>query len=555
MADKVVLEAEIKSNIKAVSKETKELTNDFGAFGITIGGIKDKFKDMGKIMMNGFKQIHFQAKLVRVGLSKMFSGQVRSGAKTLFKVIKTGIAATGIGLLVIAFGSLIAYVTNTKKGAEALEKTLKTLGAAVSIITDRIAKFGGAVVKFFKRDFKGAAEDAKAAVSGIVKELKEEVTATLKVVDANQKLRDAQRALNVETAQSVADIEKLKLVAEDITKTYAERETAATQAFEKETELENKRIKLAEQAVALEAERHRIMGKDGVMAQDLDTLAEAEIALANVRQESAGRQISLQNFLNSLRETEKAEIQADKDKEKADEDAAWAKKMEDNKKWNEEQQKMRELNAEAAKVGLERIQDETDEELKIRIEGAKKEIAAEKAVVETKKAIRDANVSNIEAGINLVKNLAGENEAVQAASIVAENAVGIAKTIISTQASNATAIAEGAALAIPSAGASVIAASALVASNNIAAGISIAASAAATAKGLSQLGAGGGGGGGKAPSGGGGASPQIPAPQMMSGEFQLGGGIKPEPVKAFVVTDEMTSSQNQLANIRRRATI
>ena len=49
---------------------------------------------------------------------------------------------------------------------------------------------------------------------------------------------------------------------------------------------------------------------------------------------------------------------------------------------------------------------------------------------------------------------------------------------------------------------------------------------------------------------------QSPAPQMMSGAFELGGGIpEPEPIKAFVVTDEMTNSQDQLANIRRRATI
>ena len=64
--------------------------------------------------------------------------------------------------------------------------------------------------------------------------------------------------------------------------------------------------------------------------------------------------------------------------------------------------------------------------------------------------------------------------------------------------------------------------------------------------------------GGKADSsggGGGGMEAQTPAPQMMSGAFQLGGGIEPEPAKAYVVTDEMTNSQNQLANIRRRATI
>jgi len=47
----------------------------------------------------------------------------------------------------------------------------------------------------------------------------------------------------------------------------------------------------------------------------------------------------------------------------------------------------------------------------------------------------------------------------------------------------------------------------------------------------------------------------TPAPQMMSGAFELSGGVEPEAMRAYVVTDEMTNSQNQLANIRRRATI
>jgi hypothetical protein len=58
--------------------------------------------------------------------------------------------------------------------------------------------------------------------------------------------------------------------------------------------------------------------------------------------------------------------------------------------------------------------------------------------------------------------------------------------------------------------------------------------------------------------GGGGSTPPAevtPAPQMVSGSFDLTNVQEPEPLKAFVVTDEMTSSQDQLANIRRRATI
>ena len=59
----------------------------------------------------------------------------------------------------------------------------------------------------------------------------------------------------------------------------------------------------------------------------------------------------------------------------------------------------------------------------------------------------------------------------------------------------------------------------------------------------------GGGGGGTI------TAAATPAPQMMSGAFELSGGVAPEAMKAYVVTDEMTNSQNQLANIRRRATI
>ena len=59
----------------------------------------------------------------------------------------------------------------------------------------------------------------------------------------------------------------------------------------------------------------------------------------------------------------------------------------------------------------------------------------------------------------------------------------------------------------------------------------------------------GDGGGGDEPP----APPEMAAPNV--GAFELSGAVEQEPVRAFVVTDEMTSSQTQLANIRRRATI
>ena len=42
---------------------------------------------------------------------------------------------------------------------------------------------------------------------------------------------------------------------------------------------------------------------------------------------------------------------------------------------------------------------------------------------------------------------------------------------------------------------------------------------------------------------------------MMSGAFELTGGVEADPLQAFVVSDDITDSQNGLAVIRRRATI
>ncbi len=74
----------------------------------------------------------------------------------------------------------------------------------------------------------------------------------------------------------------------------------------------------------------------------------------------------------------------------------------------------------------------------------------------------------------------------------------------------------------------------------------------AVASAKQALGAAGGGGG----SGGSISAPSAaPRTTVASGAFTLGEGEAPEPVQAFVVTDDMTNNQNKLANIRRRATI
>jgi hypothetical protein len=189
------------------------------------------------------------------------------------------------------------------------------------------------------------------------------------------------------------------------------------------------------------------------------------------------------------------------------------------------------------------------------------ELDAFVTLAETKMAIRDADFENASAGINLISKLFEGNKKVQAASLIAENALAIAKTIIATKASNQAARASGTALSIASAGASVVTAEALVLRNNIGAGISIAGIIAATGKGLSALKAGGaptgGDTGGNTGGGGGGGNSVMSANFNVVGNSGLNqlGQLQQRPTKAYVVSGDMSTAQSLDRNRIENATL
>ena len=120
-----------------------------------------------------------------------------------------------------------------------------------------------------------------------------------------------------------------------------------------------------------------------------------------------------------------------------------------------------------------------------------------------------------------LSTLAGENKALAVASAVIDTYVGANK-----------ALAQGGALGF-------ISAAAVIASglNNVRTILSTEVA--------------GESGGGSAPT----TNSQTPAPQMLSGKFELGNVQEQQPIQAYVVTDNLTDNQNKLAYIRRRATI
>lgn len=183
-----------------------------------------------------------------------------------------------------------------------------------------------------------------------------------------------------------------------------------------------------------------------------------------------------------------------------------------------------------------------------KIETDKVIIEQEKAVAEAKNAIQNAQLDNVSKGISLLQGLGIKNKAIQKGLVIAENAAGIAKTIINTMAANAKAIA-----ASPLTGGQPF-----VTANTISAGIGVATSIAATAKALSSLGGGDGGGGGASlPSAGGGAAPQFNVVGQ-GGANQIAESMsnrQSQPIKAYVVGQDVTTSQSLNRSIVNNATL
>jgi len=518
MADKTV-SLEIKSNIGATAKDAGELANEFKFMGVSLNDIKG-------------------------GFTKLTSTAAKS-----FSSIKAGLISTGIGAFVVAVGSLVTYFTQTKRGAELLETTLAGLGAAFNVIVDRVSKFGDGIVKLFKGDTKGALEDVKGTFKDIGEEIVNDTKQALALKDAFQKLRDSNRDLNVETAKRRSEIEELKLIAEDVTKSEEERLEAAEKAFDIENELLDKRIANAEEELRIQKEENAL-GES--KAEDLDKEADLEINLFNIKQESITKQIELNNKINGIkREAEAKELQALKDLQAADKE-----RMGTLEKLPVRTQETNDQIIQSDAELTEQILGNTDKQVLSLKDLEDFKIHAAQQALDIGLTVLDTEMSSLESSYQKERQLAEKNggdleaidqkfEKKRKRLAKQQKAFKVAQALVNTYTS-ATAAYNQAMDGIP-APAGLIAAP-------IAAGLSVAAGLANVRQILKQDtggGAGGGGGGG-----GGGMGGGQPAPDMQSGKFELSAPAQEqEPVKAFVVTDDVTQGQDKLSTIRRNAVI
>ena len=100
------------------------------------------------------------------GLRKLGGGL--KTAATGFKTLRGAVFATGIGALLIAITSLVAYFKRTERGAQQLRKITATLGAVMDKLVDVVIKLGEGIFNAFTNPKKALTDFAQALKENII---------------------------------------------------------------------------------------------------------------------------------------------------------------------------------------------------------------------------------------------------------------------------------------------------------------------------------------------------------------------------------------------------
>jgi hypothetical protein len=306
-----------------------------------------------------------KAKAAQEGLTNAhnIAKSAMMGNISVLKLLKIAMASTGIGLLLLAFGGLISYLTKTQEGIDWVSQKTKGLQTVFAVLTDKLSDVGEAIFKAFDNpkqaikdliDLIGVnllnrakaflviwegiknadqkkvrdgilqlatgIEDAAGKAKALVREMNEVRKTAEGIEKENIRIRDAERDLNTERAKSRAILAELRLISSDTTKSTAERAAAARKAMEIELALDAKRQKLQQDKIDnIRAEQDLTKN----LTADNDKLAEAVQAQAEMASESLILQKKLQSELNNIqKEGANAAAKADADRKAREEQEA-----------------------------------------------------------------------------------------------------------------------------------------------------------------------------------------------------------------------------------------
>jgi len=513
MADKTMT-FEIDSNIKSVTKDVEKLDK---ATDKASGG----FKKMGTAV----KGIGTALKAAGIGLVVALLAKLGEVFSKNQKVLDT--FNTAMTALSIAFNDLFSFIDNNigtitgyfKELFENPKEKIIELGKAITEglynrfieLLDVFGLVGKSLIQLIKGDFSEALETIKQAgketvdVFTGVDESFEKVSET--ITTYTKKTLNQAKAITATTkaaelaavefaklnAQYLKDAEIQRQIRDDETKTFEER-------IEANKELDKilaEQQKAQKEQIQLQINAAQAQYNINASQENLIALEQEKVAMLELEETITG-QLSEQKTNQVALEKELLETQ-------------------------------NELRAEGL-TGIERELEELEAAYKLKLDMARKSGVDTTAITEQYERQKTLLIAE-----NTSNQLGAYSELAGALGALAgdNKELAIAQAVMDTYAGANKAFAEGGTLGFVT-GAAII------------------------AQGLANVQSimntqvpGGGGGGGSAPN----VASAQPAPQMMSGSFELSNTAAPEPMQAYVVSDDITNNQDKLAAIRRRATI
>ena len=306
MAEVITLKVEVdeKESIKSLQNVNKELEN--------VGDSVDENSESLKGSQQNTSELLSSFNLMPASVGKISSSfftlskGIGSGTKAM-KLFRLALISTGIGALLVAFGSLIAYFQRTEEGASKLKQILAPIGVFFENLMDIVADLGGVLIKMFTDpkqailDFFGVLED----VSNIVEETRRESEIAVQLEKDRLVLVKDRRAFLVEEAKLMAEKAELILKSRDMEISAQERADALTTALNIQKDISEERLRLAEEDLRIKQETSKLAQDDGAA---LDALAEAEKKVYDVKKQGSDQVREVTNRII----TEEAKIKAEK---------------------------------------------------------------------------------------------------------------------------------------------------------------------------------------------------------------------------------------------------
>jgi hypothetical protein len=554
------------AKFKALTASLSGVAGGFSALQGATALFGKENEDLEKTLLKVQSAMALSQGLQAVGESidsfKQLGTVIKTQVVSAFSTLRGALIATGIGALAIGIGLVAANFDKVKKSVLSLVPGLAQVGTFFSSIITKVTDFVGVTSQ---------AERALASLEQTTKRGNEGIEARIKVLTAQGGKEKEIYALSKQQGENELNFLRAKLKTKeglnaDELKKFRDLKTqqavldAQEQKRQKEALKDN--AKSGANASKQAAEQRKKENEDKIAAEK-----EAQQKLSDLRN---------QLFLSTFKD--------ENEKKKAELNLAFIKEKDEilaNTKINEatrnelilaarlklnadldalaaaQREKKAAEDAKLLEESAKQIETENDKEYnQLQAEIAKKNklnADARKAELEADISLQNAKFEAASAGLNLLSNLAGQNEKIANAIFVIDKALAIAKIVVDTQREIAGYYAANSIFG--PAGVAIATKQALVA--KIRAGIGIASIAGTTiAKfkgGGAAGGAVGGSSGGAAPSVSAAAPLQPPQPQATTLSSQTINAIGNQAIRSYVVESDVTSNQQRIAAIQQRA--